>query len=124
MMLFSSSLVTETKRSVSSTLSSESRSSLLASPFSTSVEARCPARYSQRRFDVSSTFTLSFASMARASRRPMLPPPAIMTRRTGRSIWRISAITSRMCAEAATKKTSSPACTTVSGVSSSGRSLR
>ncbi len=124
MMFASSSLVTETKRSVSSTFSSPSRSSLLTSPCSTSVEASCPASTSQRRFEDSITFTLSRPSSARASRRPMLPPPAMITRSTGRSTWRMWDITSRMFSEAATKNTSSPACTTVSGASGIAWSLR
>jgi hypothetical protein len=66
------------------------------------------ASTSQRRASGSMIRTSMRAASRLASRSPIRPPPASITRRTGRSILRSSVITVRMCSVAASTNTSSP----------------
>jgi hypothetical protein len=89
MMLSSSSLVSARNRSMSCTFSSLEQ--VLVGAVAVAAPARWPAaawlRYSQRCGLVSMSLTW-LACELRARRRPTLPPPAIITRRTGWSRWR------------------------------------
>jgi hypothetical protein len=63
-------------------------------------------------------------SIRAASRRPILPPPAIMTFLTGRSMRRNSRITEGMSCLRARKNTSSPGSITVMPLGTMPRSRR
>ena len=58
--------------------------------------------------------------MVAASRAPMLPPPAMVTRLKARSTWRSSAVTELIWPAATMKKTSSPASMEVAPVGTMG----
>ena len=113
-MLASSELVSAQKTSTLSMFSSTSSSSSAASPTST-IELRSCSEILRARFESRSiTLTWFSSSSVCASRKPMLPPPAMTTRFTGSSSFCISFMTTRMSCVAATKKTSSPSSITVS----------
>ena len=94
--------------------SSTSSSSSAASPISTIVLRSCSEILRPRFESRSMILTWFSSSSVCASRKPMLPPPAITTRFTGSSSFCISLMTVRMSCVAATKKTSSPSSITVS----------
>ncbi len=113
-MLASSELVSAQKTSTLSMFSSTSSSSSAASPTST-IELLSCSEILRARFESRSiTLTWFSSSSVCASRKPMLPPPAITTRLIGSSSFCISFMTTRMSCVAATKKTSSPSSITVS----------
>ena len=124
MMLSSSSLVSATKRSVSSMPSVSSSFSSVESPRSTSAFDSCEASISARVRLSSRILTWWFSSIDCARRKPMLPPPAIMIRRIGRSERRSSRMTWRMCTVAARQNTSSPGRMMVSPSGMIGSPLR
>ncbi len=115
-MLASSELVRAANTSALSMFSSMRSSSSAASPLRTMVFSSSSETLRARRASRSISFTWLLLSSALASRYPMLPAPAITTRRTGSSTRRSSLITRLMSLVAARKKTSSPSAMMVSPV--------
>ena len=123
-MFASSEFVMAANTSALSIFSSINSSSSAASPFSTMVFSSSSETLRARRASRSMSFTWLFFSSVFASRKPMLPPPAITTRRTGSSSLRSSFITRRMSLRGARKNTSSPSSMTVLPSGCTPRPLR